>query len=360
MKLLEKYTSKNLQLENRIVMAPMTRSRADNNGHIANDLMQTYYSQRATAGLIITEGINVSKESVGYINVPGLYTEEQTESWKKVTTAVHTEGGKIFAQLWHVGRISHPDFHDGKLPLAPSAVNPDSQAYTYTGFKDTVTPKEMTLEDIQRTTEDFMKAAENAIEAGFDGVEIHAANGYLFHQFFAKTSNKRNDSYGGSIENRGRFLFDVLDAVSKKVAIEKVSVRLAPDLDGLFGMVKDDETQQMFEYLVNKLNNYDLAYLHFSGFTEKGDHPQKKIFETAKHYREIYKGTFMINGGFLKESANKALEENLADLISFGVPFIANPDLVQRFAVDAPLNNPDPETFYTPGAKGYSDYHSLK
>jgi N-ethylmaleimide reductase len=360
MKLFEKYNSKNLKLENRIVMSPMTRSRADNDEHIANDLMQTYYSQRATAGLIITEGINVSKESVGYINVPGIYTDKQTKSWKKITTAVHALDGKIFAQLWHVGRISHPDFHDGKLPLAPSAVNPDSQAYTYSGFKNTVAPKEMTLEDIKRTTEDFVKAAENAIEAGFDGIEIHAANGYLFHQFFAKTSNLRNDNYGGSIENRGHFLFEVLDAIGKKVPFEKIGLRLAPDLDGLFGMVKDNETQEMFEYLVNKVNDYDLAYLHFSGFTEKGDHPQKAIFETAKHYRSIYKGTFIINGGFLKESANKALEENLADLISFGVPFIGNPDLVQRFAVNAPLNVADSDTFYVPGAKGYTDYHSLR
>lgn len=360
MKLFEKYTSKNLNLKNKIVMAPMTRSRADNPEHLANDLMQTYYAQRATAGLIITEGINISTESVGYINVPGIYTKEQTESLEKVTTAVHAEGGKILAQLWHVGRISHPDFHNGKLPLAPSAVNPNSQAYTYNGFKDTVAPKEMTLEDIKRTIEDYVKSAENAIEAGFDGVEIHAANGYLLHQFFALTSNKRNDEYGGSIENRGRILFEILDAVAKKVPISKVGLRLAPDLDGLFGMVKDNETQEMFEYLVKKVNDYDLAYLHFSGFTEKGDHPQKSIFEIAKHYREIYKGTFMINGGFLKESAEKALEENLADLVSFGVPFIGNPDLVQRFAVDAPLNNPDQDTFYTPGAKGYTDYPTLK
>ncbi|MFC6268089.1 alkene reductase [Frigoriflavimonas asaccharolytica] len=360
MKILEKYSSDKLQLENRIAMAPMTRSRADNENHLANELMQTYYTQRASAGLIITEGINISTESVGYINVPGIYTDEQTESWKKITNAVHEKGGKIFAQLWHVGRISHPDFHNGNLPLAPSAVNPDSQSYTYNGFKDTVAPKAMTLEDIKRTTEDFVKAAENAIKAGFDGIEIHAANGYLFHQFFALTSNKREDEYGGSIENRGRILFEVLDAIGKKVSFDKIGLRLAPDLDGIFGMVKDEETQEMFEYLVNKVNDYNLAYLHFSGFTEKGDHPQKAIFEIAKHYRGIYKGTFMINGGFLKDTANKALEENLADLISIGVPYIANPDLVERFAVDAPLNQADPDTFYVPGAKGYTDYPALK
>ena len=360
MKLLEKFTSQNLQLENSVVMAPMTRSRADNEGKIANDLIQNYYSQRATAGLIISEGINVSPESVGYINVPGLYTDEQTESWKNVTTAVHANGGKIFAQLWHVGRVSHPDFHNGNAPKAPSAVNPDTQSYTYEGFKDTVTPQEMTVEDIKQTVKDFVTAAKNAMTAGFDGVEIHAANGYLFHQFFGKTSNKRNDNYGGSIENRGRFLFEVLDAVGAQIPFSKVGVRLSPDLDGLFGMVKDDETQEMFEYLAGKLNDYDLSYLHFSGFTEEGDHSQKTIFHTAKHYREIYNGTFIINGGFLKESAEIALEEDIADLVSFGVPYISNPDLVARFAVDAPLNPADQDTFYTPGAKGYTDYHTLK
>lgn len=360
MKLLEKYTSKNLKLENRIVMAPMTRSRADNEEHLANDLMQNYYSQRATAGLIISEGINLSKDSVGYINVPGLYTEKQTESWKNVTTAVHASGGKIFAQLWHVGRVSHPDFHEGKAPLAPSAVNPETQSYTYDGFKDTVTPQEMTLEDIKQTVQDFANAAENAMKAGFDGVEIHGANGYLFHQFFALTSNKREDNYGGSIENRGRFLFEVLDAVIEKIPVEKVGLRLSPDFDGVFGMKKDDETTEMFEYLVKKLNDYDLAYLHFSGFAGQDDDPLKSILQTADHYRKIYKGTFMINGGFKKDTAHKAIEDGVADLVSFGVPFIGNPDLVQRFAVDAPLNEADQNTFYTPGAKGYTDYHFLK
>lgn len=360
MKILEKYNSKNLKLENRIAMAPMTRSRADNEESVANDLIETYYEQRSSAGLIITEGVNVSKESVGYINVPGLYSEAQTESWKKVTTGVHALNGKIFSQLWHVGRISHPDFHNGKLPLAPSAINPETQSYTYNGFKDTVAPKEMSVEEIQQTVKDFVNAAENAIKAGFDGVEVHGANGYLFQQFFALCSNERKDNYGGSIENRARFLFEVLDAMGEKVPFEKIGLRLSPDCDGLFGMRKDAETTEIFGYIVKKLNSYDLAYLHFSGFAGKGEMPQKEILETAKHYRAIYEGTFMINGGFDKESAEKALENNLADLISFGVPFIANPDLVQRFAVDAPLNNPDQDTFYTPGPKGYTDYHSLK
>lgn len=360
MKLLEKFTSKNLNLANRIVMAPMTRSRADNQEHLANDLMQEYYSERATAGLIISEGINVSKESVGYINVPALYTDQQTESWKNITSAVHSKGGKIFAQLWHVGRVSHPDFHKGELPLAPSAVNPGTQSYTYEGFKDTVTPQAMTVTEIKQTVADFAHAAENAVKAGFDGIEIHGANGYLFQQFFALTSNKRDDQYGGSIENRGRFLFEVLDAVIDKIPVEKVALRLSPDFDGVFGMKKDDQTTEMFEYLVTKLNDYDLAYLHFSGFADQDEDPLKSILETARHYRNIYDGIFMINGGFKKDTANKAIEEGFADLVSFGVSYIGNPDLVQRFAVDAPLNQPDQSTFYTPGAKGYVDYQTLK
>lgn len=360
MKLLEQYTSKKLHLENRIVMAPMTRSRADNEGKVANDLMQTYYSQRSTAGLIITEGVNVSEESVGYINVPGLYTDEQTESWKKVTASVHELNGKIFAQLWHVGRVSHPEFHSGNAPKAPSAVNPNTQSYTYDGFKDTVTPQEMTQEDIQKTVSDFVRAAKNAMTAGFDGIEIHGANGYLFQQFFALTSNKRNDEYGGSIENRGRFLFEVLDAVGAEIPFSKIALRLSPDFDGVFGMNKDEETTEMFEYLVNKLNDYDLAYLHFSGFAGQDDDPLKSILETADHYRKIFKGTFMINGGFKRDTANKAIEDGLADVVSFGVPFIGNPDLVQRFAVDAPLNPADSKTFYTPGREGYTDYPTLK
>lgn len=359
MKLLERYTSRNLELENRVVMAPMTRSRADNEGKLATDMIETYYKQRSSAGLIITEGVNISKESVGYINVPGLYTKEQTESWKKVTETVHAEGGTIFAQLWHVGRVSHPDFHDGNLPMAPSAVNPETQSYTYEGFKDTVTPQAMTQEDISRTISDYATAAENAIEAGFDGVEIHAANGYLLQQFFALTSNERSDEYGGSIENRGRILFQVLDAVGEKIPFNKVGLRLSPDFDGVFGMKKDEQTTEMFDYLIEKLNNYDLAYLHLSGFPSQQENPQQAIIDTAKHYREIYKGVFMINGGFLRDTANQAIENGYADLVSIGIPYIANPDLVERFAVDAPLNQADSDTFYVPGAKGYTDYPAL-
>ncbi len=241
--LLQPYTSKNLTLRNRVVMAPMTRSRADNEGKVPTaDLQGVYYQQRAGAGLIITEGSQVSEQAVGYVNTPGIHTAAQVAGWKKVTHMVHEAGGKVFIQLWHVGRISHPDFHDGALPLAPSALNPDSKAFTPTGFKDTVEPKAMTLEDIQKTIRDFANAAKNAVAAGFDGVEIHASNGYLFHQFFSATSNHRTDAYGGSTEKRARFLFDVLDAVKKEIPEGKIGVRMNPSLHGVFGMTMDEQT----------------------------------------------------------------------------------------------------------------------
>lgn len=262
--LLTPYTN-NLNLKNRVVMAPMTRSRANNDGNVpTNDLHGLYYEQRASAGLIITEGSQVSKRAVGYIHTPGIYSDAQVEGWKKVTKRVHDNGGKIFIQLWHVGRISHPDFHNGALPLSASAINPNAKSFTPQGFKDTVTPKEMTVNDIKTTVKDFQKAAENAIKAGFDGVEIHSSNGYLFHQFFSDCSNKRTDDYGGSVENKTRFLFEVLEAVKQVVSEEKIGLRFNPSLHGLFGITVNENTIPTFEYMVKRLNDYNLAYLHLS------------------------------------------------------------------------------------------------
>ena len=323
--------------------------------------MAKYYEQRATAGLIITEGISVSKQAIGYINVPGIYTEEQTVSWRNVTKRIHQKEGKIFAQLWHVGRISHPDLLNGSLPLAPSEINPNSQCYTHSGFKSTVTPKEMTIEEIQNTILDFQKAAKNAITADFDGIEIHAANGYLFHQFFAKCANIRTDKYGGSIENRSRILFETLDAIQQEIPSSKIGVRLSPDFRTWFGIKTDEETTQLFEYITKKLNNYNLAYLHIGGYVEADDpNPTKSILDTAKHYRKLYKGTYMINRAFTKDLADSAIEQNIADLISFGEPFISNPDLVKRFELNAQLKEADKDTFYTTGEKGYTDYPFLE
>ena len=358
--LLKPISLNGLELKNRVIMAPMTRSRAANEGNVPNDLMVTYYTQRAGAGLIITEGSQISKQAVGYINTPGIYAAEQVEGWKKVTKAVHEEGGKIFLQLWHVGRISHPDFHDGELPVAPSAINPNEKAYTVNGFTDTVTPRALTIPEIKEIVQDFKNAAQNAIEAGFDGVEIHASNGYLLHQFFVSTSNTRTDEYGGSIENRARILFEIIEAIKEVVPVEKVGVRLNPSLHGIFGTTLNEDTIPTFDYIVEKLNNYKLAYLHLSEpFTDVSDLPHAEP-NIAKRYRPIYKGNLIINAGFTQEKGNKVIEEGEADMVAFGVPFIANPDLPERFAQNAELQQPDKDKFYTPGADGYIDYPSLK
>lgn len=353
------YSQKGLNLNNRMVMAPMTRSRSANAENVATELTALYYKQRASAGLIITEGTFVSKEAVGVINVPGIYSNEQIKGWKLTTDAVHQEGGKIFAQLWHTGGYSHPELHDGKKPLAPSAVNPQQQVFTSKGFLPSESPQPMTIEDIKRTINDFKQAAINAFEAGFDGVELHGANGYLLQQFFSKNSNHRTDEYGGSIENRARILFDILDELKLAVDIKKVAVRLNPSLNGIMGILVDDETKAIYNYIVHRLNDYGLAYIHLiEPFTDVSEIPDA-IQEVAKHFRKIFNGTIIINRGFNKETAEKVLQNGDADLVSFGVPFIANPDLVKRFKTDATLNQPDQATFYTPGEKGYTDYPEI-
>ena len=348
---------KNIQLKNRVIMAPMTRSRADNEGNVPTDeLHGLYYEQRAYAGLVITEGSQVSKEAVGYINTAGIYSDEQVEGWKLVTKRVHDKGGKIFIQLWHVGRMSHPDFHDGELPLSSSALNPNSKSYTPEGFKDTVTPKAMTKEDIKKTVKDFQHAAANAVKAGFDGVEIHSSNGYLFQQFFNGTSNNRTDEYGGSIENKARFFFEVLDAIKEVIPQEKIGARFNPSLNGVFGTTMDEETIPTFEYIIKKLNDYNLAYVHLSEpFTDVSEIPFA-VTEIAKHFRPLYNGTLMINSEFDQEKGNKVLEEGNADLVAYGKLYISNPDLVERFENNLELAKWDEDTFYVPGAKGYTDY----
>ncbi len=358
--LLTKYMMKDLELKNRVVMAPMTRSRTDNPGNIPTDLIAEYYAQRASAGLLISEGSQISKDAVGYINTPGIYSDEQVEGWRKVTTAVHDKGGKIFLQLWHVGRMSHPDFHDGELPLSSSAMNPNSKSYTPQGFKDTVTPKAMTVDEINETICDYGRAAKNAMAAGFDGVEIHSSNGYLLHQFFSRTSNDRTDEYGGSIEKRARILFEVIDEVKKYVPENRIGVRLNPSLHGVFGMTLDEETIPTFDYIVQKLNDYTLSYLHLSEpFTDVTDVPGAEP-HIARHYRPMYKGTLMINTAFDRESGNIVIEDGMADLVAYGKPFISNPDLVERFASGFATAEWDQDTFYTPGAKGYTDYPVYK
>lgn len=357
--LLQDYKSGVLDLPNRLVMAPMTRSRADNPGNIPTGKLQgEYYGQRASAGLIISEGAQVSERAVGYINTPGIYSKEQVEGWKEVTKKVHQENGRIFIQLWHVGRMSHPDFHKGELPLAPSAINPNAKSFTSGGLKDTVTPKAMSIEDIKTTVKDFANAAKNSMEAGFDGVEIHSSNGYLFHQFFNATSNHRTDEYGGNIENRTRILFEVIDAIKEVMPENRIGLRLNPSLHGIFGMTLDKETIPTFDYIIEKLNEYDLAYLHLSEpFTDVSEVPFA-VTEIAKRYRPIYNGTIIINGGFDQEKGNAVLEAGNADLVAYGKPYISNPDLAERFEQNLPLTAYDQDTFYTTGIKGYLDYEA--
>lgn len=356
--LLTSYNSENLKLNNRMVMAPMTRSRSNNPELMATTLTAEYYAQRATAGLIITEGTFVSPRAAGYINVPGIYNKSQIEGWKLVTKAVHEKGGKIFCQLWHVGRLSHPDFHNGELPLAPSAINPNQQVYTKDGFTNTVTPKEMSVDEIKQTVQDFKNAAKNAISAGFDGIELHAANGYLFHQFFNGVSNSRTDDYGGSIENRARFLFEVLEALKSVIELSQIGVRLNPNLHNAFGINMDENTIPTFEYIVKRLNNYGLAYIHLVESTPKENIPFA-VKNVAKHFRPLYQGTLIINNGFTKKTGNEVIERGDADLVSFARLFLANPDLVRRFELDAQLNEPDQKTFYGTGPVGYTDYSFL-
>jgi len=345
-----------LTLKNRIVMAPMTRSRANNSENRPTELQAEYYAQRSSAGLIITCGSQVSKNAVGYINTPGIYSEAQVDGWKLVTNAVHKSEGKIFLQLWYVGRLSHPDFHNGEPPLAPSAINPKAKSFTYKGFKDTVTPKAMTIGDIKQTIQDFKNAANNAMKAGFDGVEIHSSNGYLFHQFFTRCSNNRTDEYGGLIENRARFLFEVIEAIKEVMPESLIGARLNPSLHGMSGITIDKETIPTFEYIVDKLNNYNLAYLHLSEpFTDVTNVPFAEP-NIAKHFRPLYKGCLMINNGFNQEKGNRVIQEDLADLVAFGQLFISNPDLPKRFELNADIARWDQSTFYTPGKKGYTDY----
>lgn len=341
-------------------MAPMTRNRADNKEKAPTELHVAYYRQRSGAGLIISEGSQVSERAVGYINTPGIHTIAQVKGWQRVTEAIHEEDGKIFIQLWHCGRISHPTFHNGAKPLAPSAVNPNIKICTPEGEENSVEPKAMTIPEIKETVQEFKKAAQNAMDAGFDGIELHASNGYLFHQFFNANSNVRTDQYGGSIENRARFLFEVMEAVGEIWPENRIGVRLNPSLHNAAGIIATKDTIPTFDYLVEKLNAYDLAYLHLSEpFTDISEIAYLEP-DIAKHYRPIYQGTLMINGGFDQEKGNNVIEEGTADLVSFAKLFISNPDLPERFRANALIDEWDSDTFYTPGEKGYTDYPPMK
>jgi len=347
-----------ISLPNRLVMAPMTRSRADNEAHKPVDMHVEYYVQRATAGLIITEGSQVSEQGVGYINTPGIYSEEQVAGWKKVTDAVHEAGGRIFIQLWHVGRVSHPFFHNGELPVAPSAIKPEgATAFTGKGMEDVPTPRALELSEIPGVVDQFRQAARNAKAAGFDGVEIHGANGYLLDQFLQDGSNQRTDEYGGSLENRSRFVLEVVQAVVDELGADRVGIRFSPQGST---SIQDSDPVATFSYVTEQLNQFNLAYLHVIEALPGHRMARPKGPAVASKLREIFSGPFILNGGYTQETAEKALANDEADLIAFGVPYIANPDLVERFRIGAALNNPDASTFYVAGEKGYTDYPSLQ
>ncbi len=342
----------NYTLKNRIIMAPLTRCRSVQD-NVPNELMAAYYAQRASAGLIISEATQISPLGIGYPCTPGIHNDDQIEGWKKITKAVHDKDGKIFLQLWHVGRISHSSFHPGELPVAPSAIKPAGEVYTFDGMKEFETPRPLSVEEIQNIVQEYVQGAKNAIAAGFDGVEIHSANGYLLDQFLRDGTNKREDEYGGNIKNRSRFLFEVIKAVTSAVGADKTGVRLSPS--GTFNDMTDSDPQSHFTYVCEKLNDFGLAYLHIVDALE-GDIKHGANVVGLEVIRDAYKGVLITCGGYDKERGNRTVKKAQADAVAFGIPFIANPDLPERFKRDAALNEADVSTFYTQDEKGYIDY----
>jgi N-ethylmaleimide reductase len=353
-KLLSPAKTGSIELKNRVVMSPMTRCRAI--GNIPNDLMAEYYRQRSDAGLIITEGVAPSPNGLGYARIPGIYSKEQVEGWKKVTSAVHKAGGKIVAQFMHTGRISHQlNMPVGSQVLAPSAVKAAGQMWTDSQqMQDFPIPKAMTAEDLQNTKTEFVTAAKNAVEAGFDGVELHSANGYLLEQFLSPISNIRTDNYGGSIENRSRFVIEVAEAVAEAIGKDKTAIRLSP-----YGVASDmpnyPEIDATYDYLSKQLNKVGISYIHLVDHSAMGAPPVP--VELKKTIRHNFKNTIMLSGGYDKERAEADIESGLSDLVAFGRPFINNPDLVERFEKNEPLSKDlKMDLFYTADEKGYTDY----
>ncbi len=342
-----------ISLKNRMVMAPLTRNRAAEGG-VPQPMNVTYYEQRASAGLIITEATPISVMAHGYPALPGIYTDAQVAGWKKVTDAVHAKGGKVVIQLWHVGRISHPTLlPNDTLPVAPSAIKPAGQAFTYQGLVDYVEPRALDANELPAIVADYVHATQCALAAGFDGVEIHAANGYLIDQFLRDGSNKRTDNYGGGFENRARFLMEVTKAVVDIAGADKVGIRISPV--NPFNDMHDSNPQALFNYVTSTLNQFNLAYLH----TIEGDMSGKDNSFDFVAMRKLFKGSYMANLAYDKARGNAAIASGHADVIAYGVPFIANPDLVERYRTNAPLNEADSSTFYGGTEKGYTDYPFL-
>lgn len=345
-----------LTLQNHLVMAPMTRSRAI--GNIPNDLMAQYYGQRAGAGLIVTEGVSPSPNGLGYARIPGIFSQEQVAGWKLSTNAVHAKGGKIFIQLMHCGRVGHPNnLPAGARIVAPSAIAAAGQMYTDAqGMQPHPVPQAMSDADIQSTLQEYVQAAKYAIEAGFDGIELHGANGYLLEQFIRPNSNQRTDGYGGPIENRARFVLEVVKATCAAIGKDKVGIRLSP-----FGVFNDmpvyDAMASDYTYLAQQLNTSGLCYVHLVDHSASGAPPVPDSIKAT--FRNTFKGTLILSGGYDAARAESDLAARKCDLVAVGRPFLANPDLVARWKADAAVNAPDMSTFYTPGPKGYTDYPAL-
>ncbi|BBH47882.1 alkene reductase [Pseudomonas sp. KU43P] len=346
--LFDPITLGDVQLPNRIIMAPLTRCRADE-GRVPNALMAEYYVQRASAGLILSEATSVSPMGVGYPDTPGIWNDQQVRGWNNVTKAVHGAGGRIFLQLWHVGRISHPSYLNGELPVAPSAIQPKGHVSLVRPITEYPTPRALETEEIADIVEAYRSGAENAKAAGFDGVEIHGANGYLLDQFLQSSTNQRTDRYGGSLENRARLLLEVTDVAIEVWGAGRVGVHLAPRADS--HDMGDADRAQTFTYVAQELGKRGIAFI-CSREKEADDSIGPLI-------KEAFGGPYIVNERFDKASANAALANGRADAVAFGVPFIANPDLPARLAADAPLNQAHPETFYAKGPVGYIDYPRL-
>ncbi|NDF60727.1 MAG: alkene reductase [Crocinitomicaceae bacterium] len=357
MKLLESFTLGELQLKNRIVMAPMTRSRANIFG-VVGESTEAYYRQRSSAGLIVSEAINISEEAIGSPLTPGIYTKEQVNAWKKVTNAVHEADGKIIAQLWHTGRVGHSLVKNGNLPVAPSSIAIEGQEhFTMEGPKPYETPRELTVLEIERIIQEYKEAALNAIEAGFDGVELHAAFGYLPNQFLAESSNQRTDEYGGTAENRNRFVLKVMNALVEAVGEDKVGIRLSPT--STYNSIVHKELIAQFTLLIQSLNRLPLAYLHLMKVPFAPDKFVDYPSDVIHTLGEISNHTIIANCGYTKESGEMELSKGVAKLIAYGTLFIANPDLPKRFELNAPFNELDPSTMYGGNDKGYIDYPFL-
>jgi N-ethylmaleimide reductase len=351
-----------LHLPNRIVMAPLTRMRAGSNDHVPTPWQADYYAQRASAGLIVAEATAISPEGFGWADTAGLWSTEQVRGWARVTDAVHAAGGRIIAQLWHTGSISHPELRGGQQPLSASAVDPLQESVTPTGRKPTVAPRAMTKHEIRQTVGDYARAARNAMDAGFDGVQILANYLYLLAQFLNRTTNRRTDEYGGGLEGRARILFEVVEAILEQVDASRVGVKISPmHVGGAFAA--HEETVPMAEYAIRELNGYGLSHLLLMGnTTDFTGTPLEPLMGDGmfQHFRPIFRGALIANVDMSAERGNRLIQAGLADLVAFGRPYIANPDLVERLAVGAPLTQIDWQTVYAAGPRGYSDYPALR